>query len=93
MKCIKVLLLVCLLGLPGVLQACPACSDAIAASSEDDDFSNLPAAINQSIYLMVSVPYITLAVVGCIIYRGCRKNAEYLASLERAPDAVPPEQA
>ena len=30
---------------------------------------------------MVSVPYLALAVVGFLIYRGCRKNAEYRESL------------
>jgi hypothetical protein len=31
---------------------------------------------------MVSVPYLALAVVGFLIYRGCRKNAEYRESLD-----------
>ncbi len=38
----------------------------------------MAAAYNASIYLMVSVPYVALAVVGFLIYRGCKKNAEYL---------------
>lgn len=49
-----------------------------------EDENNLPAAINQSIYLMLIVPYLTLGVVGFLIWRGVRKNAAYRASLERA---------
>jgi hypothetical protein len=50
----------------------------IASSSEADDTDNFPAAVNQSIYLMVSVPYLSLGFVGFMIYRGVRKNREYL---------------
>jgi hypothetical protein len=46
----------------------------------------LPAAYNASIYLMVGVPYTLLAVVGLLIYRGCKKNAEYLETLKQAGD-------
>jgi hypothetical protein len=82
-----------LMALPAPAPACPACSEAIAASSDDDgEVSNFPRAMNQSIYLMVSVPYITLAVVGYFVYRGCRKNAQYIAALERASAAVPSSQ-
>jgi hypothetical protein len=45
--------------------------------------------MNQSIYLMLSVPYLTLGVVGFLIYRGCKKNAEFLKSLP-PPDAGGP---
>jgi len=41
----------------------------------------LPAAYNASIYLMVGVPYTALGVVGFLIYRGCKKNAQYLKSV------------
>ena len=44
--------------------------------------------MNQSIYLMVSTPYLALGVVGFFIYRGCKKNAAYLRSLQ-ASDEVP----
>ena len=40
--------------------------------------------MNRSIYLMVSVPYLALAIVGFMIYRGCKKNAEYLRALQEA---------
>jgi hypothetical protein len=38
----------------------------------------MPAAYNQSIYLMVGVPYLSLTVVGFMIYRGCKLNTAYL---------------
>ena len=31
---------------------------------------------------MVGVPYASLGVFGFLVYRGCKKNAEYRASLE-----------
>ncbi len=40
--------------------------------------------MNQSIYLMVSVPYLTLGVLGFFVYRGCRKNAAFRQSLQQA---------
>jgi hypothetical protein len=39
--------------------------------------------MNQSIYLMVSVPYLVLGLGGFLVYRGCKKNAEYLKRLDR----------
>ena len=33
--------------------------------------------MNRSIYLMVSVPYVALGLVGFMVYRGVRKNDEY----------------
>lgn len=66
------------------LQACPSCQDAIAAAGlQEDGQSNLPAAYNASIYLMVGVPYLTLGVLGFLVYRGCKKNAEYLEAMGR----------
>jgi len=52
----------------------------------------MPRAFNQSIYLMVSVPYISLAVVGFLIWRGCKKNAAYLAALQQASTPLPPSE-
>ena len=40
--------------------------------------------MNQSIYLMISVPYTALAVGGFLVYRGCKKNAQYRKSLQLA---------
>lgn len=80
------LVVTCLwLALPSSLRACPLCAEAIAASSEGDEdhVSNFPKAMNQSIYLMLAVPYLTFGIVGFFIYRGCQKNAQYLAALEQ----------
>jgi len=61
----------------------------IASSSEADDTDNFAGAVNQSIYLMVSVPYGALMIVGFMVYRGVKKNAAYLQALQanaaRAP--------
>jgi hypothetical protein len=38
--------------------------------------------MNQSIYLMLGVPYASLFIVGFMIYRGVKKNAAYLAQKE-----------
>jgi hypothetical protein len=54
--------------------ACPACQDAIVNGSgkDDDDPMREARAYNQSIYLMVAVPYGTLGAFGLLIYRGHR---------------------
>ncbi len=44
--------------------------------------------MNQSIYTMIAVPYLSLAVVGFLIYRGCKKNTAYRQALAEA--ALPP---
>ncbi len=44
----------------------------------------MPAAYNQSIYIMVGVPYLSFAVVALLIYRGCQKNAAYLQARRQA---------
>lgn len=97
MRSLKALLLGLALALvvPGSLPACPACSEAIANSNggDDGDVSDFPRAMNQSIYLMLAVPYTSFAVVAFLIYRGVKKNAEYLAALERASAAGAPSEA
>ncbi|MBI2808262.1 MAG: hypothetical protein HYX68_25020 [Planctomycetes bacterium] len=72
--------------------ACPLCSEAIAnsnADNADEDTDNFPAAMNQSIYLMLGVPYMAFGVVGFMIYRGARKNDEYRRGLGENPDNRP----
>lgn len=64
-----------------IASACPMCADAIAnanSSANEDDMDHFPAAMNQSIYLMLSVAYTTFGVVGFMIYRGAKRNAEFL---------------
>src|SRR5438270_852020 len=41
--------------------------------------------MNQSIFLMLIVPYSALGIVGYCIYRGVRKNEEYLRGLKPRP--------
>jgi len=82
MKLVKIAaLLLTLAGmttLPRTAFACPACADAIAASdTASEDANDFPAAMNQSIYLMVSAPYLSLGFVTFLIYRGYKKNEEY----------------
>jgi amino acid permease len=62
-------------------RACPLCTEMVAAAADDaaDDRDNFPEAVNQSIYVMVSVPYLCFGVVGFFVYRGVKKNREYLA--------------
>ena len=66
---------------PLSVSACPMCSEAIIAdgvgTGAEVETNNFPAAMNQSIYLMVSMPYIALGVVGFCIYRGVKKNDEF----------------
>ena len=40
--------------------------------------------MNQSIYLMLGVPYATLFIAGFMIYRGVKKNAAYLQEQQTA---------
>ena len=67
------------LAMPGWLCACPSCADAPAATSgaADEESSKNPAAYNHSIYVMVGVPYLTLGVVGFMIFRGMKKNEAF----------------
>ena len=37
--------------------------------------------MNQSIYLMIGVPYSVLGIVGFLIYRGVKKNEQYRQGL------------
>jgi hypothetical protein len=41
--------------------------------------------MNQSIYLMLAVPYSLLAIVGFLVYRGVKKNEEYRRALDEKP--------
>ena len=63
------------------VRACPLCADAIAnsnAATAEEERNDFPLAMNRSIYLMISVPYLALGIVGFLIYRGVRRNADYL---------------
>ena len=45
------------------------------SGSEGDDPLQEARAYNNSIYLMVAMPYLLLGTVGFMIYRGYKKNA------------------
>lgn len=77
-------LLACSFAAPVV--ACPLCKEAIS-TPDGDEPNNLPAAYNNSIYMMIGVPYVTLGFVGFFVYRGLKKNAEYF---ERFHQENPP---
>jgi hypothetical protein len=52
-----------------------------SSGPEADDPARLGAAYNHSIYLMLGVGYGAFFVVGLLIYRGVKKNAEHLRAL------------
>jgi hypothetical protein len=43
----------------------------------ENEQTGFPAAMNQSIYLMLGVPYTAFGVVGFLVYRGMKKNDDY----------------
>jgi hypothetical protein len=78
-----VLLTGALFALPRSLSACPSCADAVPLSNDgpEDDELRIGRAYNQSIYLMVAMPYLLLGGVGFLVYRGLRQRAQ-LASAD-----------
>lgn len=66
--------------LPRTASACPLCKEAIGTGTgqEGEDLTALPRAYNRSIYMMIGVPYLSLMLVGFMIYRGVKKNAAFL---------------
>lgn len=86
LRSLSALLLALLFALPVTVDACPLCKEAIStpdgSSGEEEETLRLPMAYNRSIYLMIGVPYFLLGSVGFLIYRGCKKNAEFRRLLE-----------
>jgi hypothetical protein len=77
------LALLTVLALPRWSLACPSCADApAAAGSEYEDPRNNQAAYNNSIYVMVGVPYFSLGLFGFMVYRGMRKNEAFRQALQ-----------
>jgi len=71
------------LALPRWAHACPSCAEAPAAGgSEYEDPSRNQAAYNDSIYVMVGVPYFSLGLVTFLVYRGMKKNEAFRQSLK-----------
>jgi hypothetical protein len=75
------LLAAALLTAPHPAQACPACTE-FASSTDVDDADNFPAAMNESIYVMLGVPFSALFVVGFMMYRGVKQNEAYRDRLQ-----------
>jgi hypothetical protein len=70
--------LLILTALPVWAHACPSCQEAPAAGTgSPEDENNNPAAYNNSIYVMVGVPYLSFGIVAFLIYRGVKKNEEF----------------
>lgn len=67
--------------------ACPLCKEAIANSEpvEEPSGADLPAAYNNSIYLMVGMPYLLLGVFGFLVYRGLQQNARFVQARAAFP--------
>ena len=69
------LTLAALLGAAAPAWACPLCKEAATDALEDGEDPLAEArAYNQSIYLMVSMPYLLLGGVGFMVYRGFKKQ-------------------
>lgn len=81
---------VLLLGQIRIASACPSCQAALENLSETEDYDeeaekqrNLSAAFNNSIYVMISVPYVLMGIFGFLVYRGIRKHdAKQLEQIE-----------
>jgi len=76
------LLIAALLVAPHPAQACPACTE-FASSSDVDDTDNFAAAMNESIYVMLGVPFSALFGVGFMIYRGMKMNDQFREGLQK----------
>lgn len=62
---------------PASLHACPLCREAVSKTSgaDDEDQYREARAYNNSIYLMVSMPYLLLGGLGFAVYRHLRIKA------------------
>ncbi len=82
---LALLLLAGTLALPAPIGACPLCKEAIAASTDDEEINNAPAAYNLSIYIMAGVPYVLLGGVGLLVYRGGKRCAQSPSDGDESP--------
>jgi len=59
---------------PRLGQACPSCQEAVPATSGagEEDSERLAHAYNNSVYLMVGMPYLLLGTVSFLVYRHLR---------------------
>jgi hypothetical protein len=67
-----------LLLLPLSAPACPLCREAVTQTSaaEEIDRDREAASYNNSIYLMLGVPFLSVGVVGFCVYRGLRRGTD-----------------
>ncbi len=90
-------LFLCLCLVSSQCLACPSCQVAVESSGDSKDsdpnaMKNLPAAYNNSIYLMISVPYLLFAVFGFMIYRGVKKNEAFRRAMQQSLENPNPEE-
>ena len=71
------------------VRACPVCAEAVSAGDGSGEESGFPEAMNQSIMLMIAVPYTALACISFGVYRGLKKNAEYAAKIAPPDEPLP----
>jgi hypothetical protein len=73
---------------PSAVRACPLCRDAVTKTSDAQENDQLreAAAYNNSIYLMVGMPYLMVGGLGIAVYRHLRQRARldaaFIAQLE-----------
>jgi hypothetical protein len=72
-RIILLLLLLAFLLAPSTSQACPYCTEVLAAAVDDDDPMREARAYNRSVLFMLAVPYVLTATIGLLIYREVRK--------------------
>jgi hypothetical protein len=63
-----------------------------ASGSEEDDQARLSRAYNNSIYLMLVVPYGALGFMGLMVYRHLRVRAKYQQRLLDSMQDVSPDE-
>ena len=81
--------------LPRLGQACPSCQEAVPATSGagEEDSERLAHAYNNSIYLMVGMPYLLLGTVSFLVYRHLRIGRPGQESALFAVHSLPPGEA
>jgi hypothetical protein len=71
---------------------CPFCTRAATGSANPEDqagISREAQAYNQSIYLMMAMPYLLVGTVSYLIYRGYRKQAQQMSLADPASADLP----
>jgi hypothetical protein len=71
------------------VHACPVCAEAVSAGDGSGEESGFPEAMNQSIMLMIAVPYTAGALLCFGVYRGLKMNAAYAAKTDQPSEPLP----